>query len=33
MEELAMLQTELEENKSASQEQIARLRGQLKETE
>lgn len=33
MEELALLQTELEENKSASQEQMGRLRNQLKETE
>lgn len=32
MEELAMLQTELEENKTTSAEQIARLCNQLKET-
>jgi len=30
MEELAMLQTELEEKTSTSEEQIARLRNQLK---
>lgn len=32
MEELALLQLELEENKESNQEQIARLKGQLKET-
>lgn len=33
MEELALLQLELEENKESNQEQIARLKTQLKETE
>lgn len=33
MEELALLQTELEENKSSNQEQMGRLKNQLKETE
>jgi FtsZ-binding cell division protein ZapB len=33
MEELALLQLELEESKESNQEQVARLRGQLKETE
>lgn len=33
MEELALLQLELEENKESNQEQIARLKSQLKETE
>jgi len=33
MEELALLQIELEENKSSNQEQTTRLKNQLKETE
>ena len=33
MEELALLQLELEENKESNQEQVARLKSQLKETE
>lgn len=33
MEELALLQIELEESKSSNQEQMARLKNQLKETE
>lgn len=33
MEELALLQLELEENKESNQEQVARLKNQLKETE
>ena len=32
MEELALLQLELEENKESNQEQVARLKSQLKET-
>lgn len=33
MEELALLQIQMEESTESSQEQIARLRAQLKETE